>query len=56
MARKIRLALAIVILTVSLALLLWGIWPNLVEKRIVPVYPGQMQLPTPGSFYIGAMG
>lgn len=53
MARKIRLFLAIIILTLSLALLLWGIWPNLMETRIVPVNPGQMQLPTPVSFYIG---
>jgi hypothetical protein len=56
MARKVRLVLAILILTISLALLIWGIWPNLVETRIVPVDPGQMQLPTPVSFYIGAMG
>ena len=56
MARKIRLVLAIVILTISLALLLWGIWPNLMETRIVPVDPGQMQLPTPVSLYVEAMG
>jgi hypothetical protein len=56
MARKIRLVLAIVILTASLALLLWGIWPNLVETRILPVEPGQMQLPTPVSFYMEVVG
>ncbi|MBN1450129.1 MAG: hypothetical protein JW963_03865 [Anaerolineales bacterium] len=56
MARKIRLVLAILILTLSLALLVWGLWPNLVETRILPVDPGQMQLPTPVSFYIGATG
>jgi len=56
MARKIRLVLAILIFTISLALLLWGLWPNLMETRIVPVDPGQMQLPTPVSFYMGAMG
>jgi hypothetical protein len=56
MARKIRLVLAIVILTISLALLVWGLWPNLVETRIVPVDPGQMQLPTPVSFYMEALG
>jgi hypothetical protein len=56
MARKIRLLLAILILTLSLALLVWGIWPNREERRIVPVEPGQMQLPTPVSFYIGAIG
>ncbi|MGB7876095.1 MAG: hypothetical protein WBL25_17060 [Anaerolineales bacterium] len=56
MARKIRLTLAILILTVSLALLIWGLWPNSEETRIVPVDPGQMQLPTPVSFYLGAIG
>ncbi len=56
MARKIRLFLAIIILTVSLALLVWGLWPTLVETRIVPVEPGQMQLPTPVSYYMEAVG
>ena len=56
MARKIRLLLAILILSTSLALLVWGLWPNPEERRIVPVDPGQMQLPTPVSFYIGALG
>ena len=56
MSRNIRLLLAITILTLSLALLIWGLWPNLVETRIVPVEPGQMQLPTPVSFYIGEIG
>ena len=54
MARKIRLLLAILILTLSLALLVWGLWPNLVETRIVPVEPGQMQLPTPVSLLYGS--
>jgi len=56
MARKIRLVLTIVILAISLVLLLWGIWPNQEETRIVPVDPGQMQLPTPVSFYMEAIG
>ncbi|MFL7867912.1 MAG: hypothetical protein AB8I58_03735 [Anaerolineales bacterium] len=56
MTRKIRLVLAIIILTVSLSLLLWGIWPNLMETRILPVDPRQMQLPTPVSFYMEAIG
>jgi hypothetical protein len=56
MARKIRLFLAILILTASLALLVWGLWPNPEERRIVPVEPGQMQLPTPVSLYIGTIG
>ena len=56
MARKIRLLLAILILAISLALLVWGLWPNLVETRIVPVGPSQMQLPTPISYYVGLVG
>jgi len=56
MARKIRLLLAILILTLSLALLIWGLWPNLMETRILPVDPGQMQLPTPVSLYMEAIG
>jgi hypothetical protein len=56
MARKLRLSLAILILTISLALLVWGLWPNLMETRIVPVGPSQMQLPTPVSYYMGLMG
>lgn len=48
--------LAILILTASLALLIWGLWPNPEERRIVPVDPGQMQLPTPVSFYMEAIG
>ena len=56
MARKIRLLLAITILAISLALLIWGLWPTLMETRIVPVDPGQMQLPTPVSYYMEAIG
>jgi hypothetical protein len=56
MARKIRLLLAITILTLSLALLVWGLWPNLIETRIVPVEPNQMQLPTPVSLFMDAVG
>lgn len=56
MARKIRLLLAIIVLTVSFGLLVWGLWPNPEETRIVPVDPGQMQLPTPVSFYMEGLG
>jgi hypothetical protein len=56
MARKIRLLLAALILTLSLALLIWGLWPTLMETRIVPVDPGQMQLPTPVSLHMEAIG
>jgi len=56
MGKKIRILLAVVILVISCALLVWGLWPMLVETRVVPVDPSQMQLPTPVSFYIGWMG
>ena len=56
MARKIRLFLAIVVLAISLALLIWGLWPTLMETRILPVEPDQMQLPTPVSLYMEAIG
>ena len=49
MGKKIRILLAVVILIVSCALLVWGLWPMLVETKVVPVDPGQMQLPTPVS-------
>jgi len=56
MARKIRLFLAILILAISLSLLVWGLGPNPEERRITPVDPGQMQLPTPVSYYMEAIG
>jgi hypothetical protein len=49
--RKIRLALAVVILTVSIGLLLWGFLPNAKETRIQNISPSEMQLPTPSSFH-----
>jgi hypothetical protein len=56
MARKLRLFLAITILALSLALLVWGIWPILMETRIVPVETDQMQLPTPVSYFLEGIG
>lgn len=50
MARKIRLLVALLILTLSCALLLWGIWPEERQTRIQPIQPTQMQLPPPASF------
>ncbi|MBI5842161.1 MAG: hypothetical protein HZB19_18905 [Chloroflexi bacterium] len=47
--KKIRLALAIIIFTVSLSLLIWGFWPAERETRVQPISPSEMQLPTPQS-------
>ncbi|MEW5871387.1 MAG: hypothetical protein AB1894_19095 [Chloroflexota bacterium] len=54
--RKLRLVIGIVILFISLALLVWGLWPMAPEVRIVPVSPTEMQLPLPGSFLLGWSG
>jgi len=56
MGKKIRILLAVLILAISCALLVWGLWPMLVETRVVPVDPGQMQLPTPVSTLLGILG
>lgn len=50
--KKIRLILAIIILTISVTLLLWAYLPNQIETRIQDISPQEMQLPTPSSFYI----
>jgi hypothetical protein len=49
--KKIRLVLAIVILTISVGLLLWGFLPNAKETRIQDISPSEMRLPTPSSFH-----
>jgi hypothetical protein len=49
--RKLRLALTVVLLTVSIALLLWGFFPNPRETRIQNISPNEMQLPTPSSLH-----
>ncbi len=48
--RKLRLALALLILFASLAVLAWGLWPAMHERRSLTVAPGEMTLPTPSSF------
>ncbi len=53
MARKIRLLLAIIILTFSLALLAWAFWPLVRESRVLPIPPADLQLPTPETFLPG---
>ena len=47
--RKARLVLAAIILTVSIALLIWGFSPNPRDTRIQSISPAEMQLPTPSS-------
>jgi hypothetical protein len=48
--RRIRLALAVILLVVSLALLAWGFWPSVRERHVLPIAPSEMTLPTPSSF------
>jgi hypothetical protein len=42
--------LGLIILLISLAVLIWGLWPYAYQTRIEPIRPGDMQLPTPESF------
>lgn len=48
--RPLRIALGIVVLILSLALLVWGLLPLRREVRIQPISPTDLQLPTPISF------
>ena len=48
--RRWRFIVGMIILLVSLAILIWGIWPAADLTRSTPIQPGQMQLPTPESF------
>jgi len=47
--RTLRLALAIIILAVSISLLLWSFWPAARERRVQPIPPAELQLPTPST-------
>jgi len=49
-ARRFRRILGIMLLLLSLALLIWGLWPfaELTRSTIIPA--GDIQLPTPESF------
>ena len=49
--KKIRLVFAIVLLTVSIALMVWGFSPNQHETKIQMIAPTEMQLPTPSSLH-----
>ncbi|MCZ2126451.1 MAG: hypothetical protein LC099_01605 [Anaerolineales bacterium] len=48
--KKARLALTLILLTLSLAALFWSLSPNRRETRIQIIAPTEMQLPTPSSF------
>ncbi len=50
MKKRFRLFLSIIILTISIALLIWGYAPDPHETRVRPISPSEMQLPTPSSF------
>ncbi|MBT3323319.1 MAG: hypothetical protein HN392_13625 [Anaerolineae bacterium] len=43
--KKIRLILALLLLLFSLAVLLWAFLPTLVESRVLPLPPADMELP-----------
>ncbi len=49
--KKIRLILAIIILSISISLLIWAYFPNQTETRIQNISPQEMQLPTPSSLH-----
>lgn len=44
--RKVRRFLGILILVISLAILLWGVWPFEELTRTMPIQPADIQLPT----------
>jgi hypothetical protein len=53
--KKIRLALGIMILIISLTILLWSFWPIQRETRVLPISPSEMTLPTPQSHLFGPL-
>jgi hypothetical protein len=47
MKKRLRLIITVIILSISIALLVWGYAPNPREIRIQPIAPAEMQLPAP---------
>lgn len=47
--KKVRLVLAVIILSISIILLIWGFAPNPRTTLIREIAPTEMQLPTPSS-------
>jgi len=54
--KRIRVALGVIILLISLCILAWSFWPARRETRILPVYPTEMTLPTPGAGLVDPPG
>jgi len=52
-ARRIRRLLGVLILLLSVAMLLWGLWPVGYESLSIPVPPDSLQLPTPTTLLLG---
>jgi len=52
MSRRVRIVLGVIILTVSIALLVWSFRPLDREVLTQPISPSDMQLPTPTSLLI----
>jgi hypothetical protein len=50
--RKLRIAVGLVLLVLSLAMLAWGLWPTAHERHTLTVPPAEMTLPTPSSFIL----
>ncbi len=48
--RKLRIAIGIVVLVLSLALLAWGLWPSVYQSHTLRIPPSEMTLPTPSSY------
>jgi len=52
-ARRFRRLLGLLILLLSVAMLLWGLWPVGYESLSIPVPPESLQLPTPTTLLLG---
>ncbi|MBI3739862.1 MAG: hypothetical protein HY258_12510 [Chloroflexi bacterium] len=54
MAKRLRIALGVILLVISCVLVVWGFWPTIRERRVLSVNPANMNLPTatptPSSF------
>jgi hypothetical protein len=47
MKKSLRLIITVIVLSLSIALLVWGYAPNPREIRVQPIAPTEMQLPAP---------
>ncbi|MFN8411443.1 MAG: hypothetical protein U0Z26_03550 [Anaerolineales bacterium] len=47
MKKKLRLFFAVIVLTFSISLLIWGYWPNQHEIKVQSISSSEMQLPVP---------